>query len=58
MNDVNTEKSVSTIISSDQYLTANNLRICYSVYGDKNKPAIFLIMGLATQMIAWSDDFC
>jgi len=63
MNSVNKEgsssgKPASATSRSDQFLTANNLRICYSEYGDKNKPAILLIMGLATQMIAWSDEFC
>ncbi|PHS13564.1 MAG: alpha/beta hydrolase [Kangiella sp.] len=58
MNSVNKEETLSDTSSSDQYLSANNLRICYSEYGEKNNPAILLIMGLATQMIAWSDEFC
>lgn len=44
--------------SSDQYLISNNLRLCYDEYGDKSKPAIVLVMGLGTQMIAWTDEFC
>ena len=58
MTSANKEDNNSVKSSPDQYLTANNLRICYSEYGDKNKPAILLIMGLATQMIAWTDEFC
>ncbi len=42
----------------EQYLVANHLRIAYNEFGDKNNPAILLIMGLGTQMIAWSEPFC
>src|SRR3954452_17929537 len=32
--------------------------ICYETFGDASDPAILLIMGLGTQMLAWHDDFC
>jgi pimeloyl-ACP methyl ester carboxylesterase len=32
--------------------------LCYETFGDRADPPIVLIMGLATQMIAWHDDFC
>ncbi len=38
-------------------IKANGLDIFYDEVGDRDAPAILLIMGLATQMIAWSDDF-
>jgi len=44
--------------STDQYLISNNLRLCYDEFGDQSKPAIVLVMGLGTQMIAWTDEFC
>jgi pimeloyl-ACP methyl ester carboxylesterase len=32
--------------------------LCYETFGDPEDPPILLIMGLATQMIAWHEDFC
>jgi pimeloyl-ACP methyl ester carboxylesterase len=32
--------------------------LCYEGFGDRNDPPILLVMGLATQMIAWHEDFC
>jgi pimeloyl-ACP methyl ester carboxylesterase len=32
--------------------------LCYETYGDPDDTPILLIMGLATQMIAWHEDFC
>jgi pimeloyl-ACP methyl ester carboxylesterase len=34
------------------------ITLCYETYGDPNDPPIVLVMGLATQMIAWHEDFC
>lgn len=44
--------------NQQQYLISNQLQICFQEFGDKGNPAILLIMGLGTQMIAWSEDFC
>lgn len=43
---------------SEQYVTANGIRLAYEEFGDPNDPAILLIMGLGTQMIAWPEPFC
>jgi len=32
--------------------------LCYETFGDPDDTPIVLIMGLATQMIAWHEDFC
>ena len=32
--------------------------LCYEAFGDPDATPILLIMGLATQMIAWPEDFC
>jgi pimeloyl-ACP methyl ester carboxylesterase len=32
--------------------------LCYQAFGDPDDAPILLIMGLATQMIAWHEDFC
>src|SRR4051794_27276975 len=34
------------------------LDICYETFGDPADPAILLIMGLGTQMVAWHEEFC
>ena len=41
-----------------QYLQANGLKIAYDEFGEAQNPAIILIMGLGTQMIAWPVSFC
>jgi pimeloyl-ACP methyl ester carboxylesterase len=35
-----------------------DIDIAYETFGSPDDPAILLIMGLGTQMIAWHDDFC
>jgi pimeloyl-ACP methyl ester carboxylesterase len=34
------------------------ITLCYETFGYREDPPILLVMGLATQMIAWHDDFC
>ncbi|HZU60111.1 MAG TPA: alpha/beta hydrolase, partial [Solirubrobacteraceae bacterium] len=34
------------------------ITICYEEFGDPGDPPMLLIMGLATQMIGWPDEFC
>ena len=40
------------------FARANGMDLCYDTFGDPGAPPLVLIMGLATQMIAWDDDFC
>jgi len=42
----------------EQLIAVNNIHINYDSFGDKRHPAIILIMGLATQMIYWDEQFC
>ena len=42
----------------EQYAGVGDLTLCYETFGDRRDPAVLLVMGLATQMIAWPDDFC
>jgi pimeloyl-ACP methyl ester carboxylesterase len=37
---------------------ANGIELCYDTFGDRDAPALVLIMGLAAQMIAWDEEFC
>jgi pimeloyl-ACP methyl ester carboxylesterase len=34
------------------------ITLCYETFGDPSDPTALLIMGLATQMVAWQEDFC
>jgi pimeloyl-ACP methyl ester carboxylesterase len=36
----------------------DGITLCYETFGDPDDTPIVLIMGLATQMIAWHEDFC
>ena len=42
----------------EQTATVGELQLCYETFGDSSDPGLVLIMGLATQMIGWRDDFC
>jgi pimeloyl-ACP methyl ester carboxylesterase len=34
------------------------ITLCYETFGEEGAPPLLLIMGLATQMIAWPEQFC
>jgi pimeloyl-ACP methyl ester carboxylesterase len=34
------------------------ITLCYETFGEESSPPILLIMGLATQMIGWPEEFC
>jgi pimeloyl-ACP methyl ester carboxylesterase len=35
-----------------------DITLCHETFGEESAPPILLIMGLATQMIGWPDEFC
>ena len=39
-------------------ISVNGIEIAYDDRGNRNDPAILLVMGLGTQMIAWPEAFC
>jgi hypothetical protein len=39
-------------------VAANGIELAYETFGDAGAPPAVLIMGLATQMIAWPDEMC
>ncbi|HEX6024826.1 MAG TPA: alpha/beta hydrolase [Solirubrobacter sp.] len=43
---------------AEQFCRVGDIEICYETFGDPENPAILLIMGLGTQMLAWHEDFC
>jgi pimeloyl-ACP methyl ester carboxylesterase len=38
--------------------TVGEVEIAYETFGDPTDPALLLVMGLGTQMLAWPDEFC
>jgi pimeloyl-ACP methyl ester carboxylesterase len=43
---------------AEQFCRVGDIDICYETFGEPENPAILLIMGLGTQMLAWHEDFC
>jgi pimeloyl-ACP methyl ester carboxylesterase len=44
--------------SEEQMAPANGIELCYQEMGDTDGEPLLLVMGLATQMIAWHEEFC
>jgi pimeloyl-ACP methyl ester carboxylesterase len=45
-------------LSEERFATANGIELCYQEVGDPDGEPLLLVMGLATQMIAWDEEFC
>ena len=43
---------------TEHLATVGDVELCYETFGDPQDPALLLIMGLGTQMIAWREEFC
>ena len=43
---------------AEELCRVGEVDICYETFGDPADPAMLLIMGLGTQMLAWHEDFC
>jgi pimeloyl-ACP methyl ester carboxylesterase len=41
-----------------RFETVNGVRIAYEAFGETQRPPLFLIMGLGTQMVLWDEAFC
>ena len=39
-------------------ILVGDVEIAYETFGDPADPALLLVMGLGTQMLAWSDEMC
>jgi pimeloyl-ACP methyl ester carboxylesterase len=44
--------------SEETIVEVNGVELCYDTFGDPQNPAMLLVMGLASQMIRWQDQFC
>jgi pimeloyl-ACP methyl ester carboxylesterase len=42
----------------EELVRVGDVDICYETFGSPADPAMLLIMGLGTQMVAWHEDFC
>ena len=47
-----------TSLSEERLAPVNGIEIAYQEMGDADGEPLFLIMGLATQMLAWDERFC
>ena len=43
---------------SEATCRVGEIDLCYETFGAPNDPALLLVMGLATQMLGWHEDFC
>lgn len=37
---------------------SNGIELCYETFGNREDPALLLIMGLGAQMVAWDEEIC
>jgi pimeloyl-ACP methyl ester carboxylesterase len=44
--------------SGELTATVGELELCYETFGSASAPPLLLIMGLASQMLMWDDQFC
>src|SRR5688500_2390436 len=42
----------------ERFCKVGRVELCYEPFGDPDRPAVLLVMGLGTQMIGWHADFC
>ena len=42
----------------ERFCKVGDVELCYEQFGNPDRPAVLLVMGLGTQMIGWHEDFC
>jgi pimeloyl-ACP methyl ester carboxylesterase len=47
-----------TALSEERLAPANGIELAYQEIGDPDGEPLLLVMGLATQMLAWDEEFC
>ena len=45
-------------LPDERFAEVGDVTLCYETFGDPSDPAVLLVMGLGTQMLAWHPDFC
>lgn len=53
-----TSSRSTTTASGEQYARVGQIRLCYETFGDPGAPPLLLVMGLASQMLLWDEQFC
>jgi pimeloyl-ACP methyl ester carboxylesterase len=43
---------------AENIVSSNGITLCYEAFGNKNNPAVLLIMGNSAQGIMWPNEFC
>jgi pimeloyl-ACP methyl ester carboxylesterase len=43
---------------AEQYAEVGPLRLCYECFGSQDADPLLLVMGLASQMLLWDEEFC
>src|SRR5215216_6794004 len=43
---------------AEELAKIGDVEICFETFGSRDDPALLLVMGLGTQMIAWPEGFC
>jgi pimeloyl-ACP methyl ester carboxylesterase len=43
---------------AERFAKIGEIGICFETFGSPDDPAMLLVMGLGTQMVAWPEDFC
>ncbi|HEV3055905.1 MAG TPA: alpha/beta hydrolase [Solirubrobacteraceae bacterium] len=44
--------------SGEQFAQVGQIKLCHETFGDPSATPMLLVMGLASQMVIWDDDFC
>jgi pimeloyl-ACP methyl ester carboxylesterase len=53
-----TASDLQSTASGELTATVGELELCYETFGSATAPPMLLIMGLASQMLLWDDQFC
>ena len=49
---------MTTGVSGEQFARVGDVELCYETFGDPGARPLLLVMGLASQMVVWEDEFC
>jgi pimeloyl-ACP methyl ester carboxylesterase len=49
---------VESTASGERIARVGKLKLCYETFGSRGDPPLLLVMGLASQMLLWDEDFC
>jgi pimeloyl-ACP methyl ester carboxylesterase len=42
----------------EEIARVGDVELCFEAFGERSDPTVLLVMGLATQMLGWREDFC